>query len=88
MPMREHTNITVTITVEVDGHILTFHETGSADGARYHGADPRDTGYATSDCFETEVRAAVTAGVVKANGRLQQLLHRAYPVAGDSEVPA
>ncbi len=83
MPTLEHLPVKVTLTVEVDGHTLTFEKTGEARGARYYGADPRKHRYASSETLESVIRGAVdtlTAGVAK---RSAAFLHNAYPVCSD-----
>jgi hypothetical protein len=86
MPLYESMSATVTLIVEVDGHWLTFEETANrVAGARYHGADPRKTGYATSDTLESSIRDRVDECIDKAAGRAQESLKRLYPVHTDRE---
>lgn len=80
MPMYESQPVKVTLTIEVDGHVLTFTETPAAKGARYHGADPRDTGYSTSETLESSIRLAVTAGSHDLRKRAIETVARLYPV--------
>ena len=85
MPTLEHLPVKVTLIVEVDGHTLTFEETGKVMGARYHGADPRAAGrgYSTSDTLESGIRGAVDTCAARAIKRAEAFLCNAYPVCGD-----
>jgi hypothetical protein len=78
MPMLEHQSIKVTLTVEVDGHTLTFTETGKAIGARYHGADPRVAGYSSGDSLESKIRTTVEECVTEVGDKAEMFLSRAY----------
>jgi hypothetical protein len=40
MPKMETRPIAITLTVEVDGHTLTFRQSGEANGSFYHGRKP------------------------------------------------
>jgi len=84
MPTLEHLPVTVNLTVEVDGHTLSFEERGKVMGARYHGADPRETGYASSDTLESSIRGTVDTCVAGAIKRAEAFLRNAYPVCGDN----
>lgn len=78
MPMHESLPVKVTLTVEVDGHVLTFDQTGKATGARYHGeAPPQHYADAT---IEGNVRAAVDTCAVTALRQANELIRRMYPV--------
>lgn len=79
-PPYESQPVKVTLTVEVDGHVLKFEETGNATGTRYHGADLRDTSYSTSDTLESGIRNTVEECVTEVGDRAEQFLARAYPV--------
>ena len=83
--MLEHLPVKVTLIVEVDGHTLTFEETGKVMGARYHGADPRAAGrgYSTSDTLESGIRGAVGTLIAGVAERSETFLCNAYPVCGD-----
>jgi len=78
MPMFESHPIKVTLTVEVDGHTLTFTETGKAIGARYHGADPRIAGYLLVDSLESKIRTTVEECVTEVSDKAEMFLSRAY----------
>lgn len=80
MPMNEHLPVKVVLIVEVDGHVLTFEESGRVVGARYHGTDPRTKGFATSDTLESGVRGTVDTCTARAVKRAVQFVARAYPV--------
>ncbi len=84
MAFYENLPVKVTLTVEIDGHTLTFDGSGDARGARYHGTDPRENGYVASDTLESSIRAAVVAGSARAADAASELVARMYPVV-DSE---
>ena len=83
MPMSESLTLTVTLTVEVDGHRLTFQErTGSgtrAVGARYDGADPSYT----IETLEGAIRRVAAEFTAEVDAQARASLGRLYPVAGD-----
>ena len=81
MPLYEHLPVKVTVVIEIDGHTLNFEEVGEAKGARYHGADPRDNGYSSSDTLESSIRALVAANIARAAERANQFIAGVYPVA-------
>lgn len=83
MPLYEHKTVKVTLIVEVDGHTLTFEETGNAKGSRYNGADPRETGYSTDDTLEKSVRGTVDSYASNAARRANTFLARAYPISDE-----
>lgn len=86
MPMRECLPVTVTLLVEVDGHRLTFEETGDATGPRWHGEDPHVSAYSTKpgDTLEANIRGTVDTCTARAARRAETFLRRAYPVHGDT----
>jgi hypothetical protein len=81
MPMYEFTDMTVTLTVAVDGHLFEFERDRlSVRGARYHGADPgqpRDGG------FEGSLREQAEVGMHDVTSRMAEFLARAYPLHND-----
>jgi hypothetical protein len=81
MPMIENTPVTVTLTVEVDGHRLTFEAHGKARGPRYHGTDPDP--YAAESTLEDSVRRAVSDAHIDVTARAQESIRRLYPVHTD-----
>lgn len=81
MPLRESVPVTVTLIVEVDGHRLTFEETGRASGARYHGA--ATTREYLNEVLEQNVRGTVDTCAARVQKRAEQLVARMYPVAAD-----
>lgn len=84
MPLHEHMPIKVTLTVQVDGHYLTFEETSKAAGARYHALDPRKSGgYTSDDCLESKIRDATHECMVRVGAKATEFLTRAYPLFGD-----
>ena len=83
MPLLENLPVRVTLTVNLDGHTLTFEETGKVAGARYHGADPREHGYSTSDTLESGIRGTVDTCAARAIKRAEAFLCNAYPVCGN-----
>lgn len=85
MPLYEYLPVKVMLTVEADGHKLTFEETDKATGTRWHGGDPRETGYASSDTLENNVRRTVDACVDRTIQRSAMLTRRAYPTCHDEE---
>ena len=84
MPLLEHLPVKVTLTVEVDGHTLTFEETGEVDGGRYNGADPRQRGYWISDTLELGIRDTVHTLTARVAKRSEAFLRNAYPACGDN----
>jgi hypothetical protein len=88
VPMYENLPVKVTLTVEVDGHVLTFDGSGEVRGARYHGADPRENGYATSETLESGIRGAVDTGAARAVKAANEMVARMYPVAESREAMA
>lgn len=86
MPMHESLTAKVSLIVEIDGHRLVFEEDiRRIAGVRYHGADPRQTGYSTSDTLESESRRLVHNATQKAAARSTEFLRRAYPIHTDRE---
>ena len=83
MPLHEYRPVKITLTVEVDGHTLTFEEMGKVAGARYNGVDPREYGYSTSDTLESGIRGTVDTCIAAASKRSEAFLRNAYPVCGD-----
>ena len=79
MPTLEFLPVKVTLTVEVDGHTLTFENMGKVNGARYYGADPRKHGYSTSDTLEGGIRTAVDTCAAEVVKRSEVFLRAAYP---------
>jgi hypothetical protein len=81
MPLFEHLPITVTVTVEVDGHKLTFAKDGKAIGSRYHGrSSPYD-----GETLEDNIREVVGALLVCAANTTNRFLSNAYPVVADQD---
>ena len=85
MPTLEHLPVKVTLTVEVDGHTLTFEEIGKVMGARYYGADPREHGYYLSEALESGIQGTVDTLIVRAAKRSAVFLRNAYPVHDDNQ---
>lgn len=86
MPLHESLTAKVTLTIEIDGHRLTFEEDiRRIAGARYRGADPRQTGYSTSDTLESEIRRLIHNATQLAAARSAEFLQRAYPIHTDRE---
>jgi len=83
MPALEHLTVKVTLTVEVDGHTLTFAETEGAKGPRCHGFDPPHS-YSTSDTLEGDIRGTVDDCADQVARRAGVFLRAAYPVCGDN----
>ena len=84
MPLIESMPLTMTLVLEVDGHRLEFTErVRSLQGARYHGADPREQGYSTDNSLETRIRASTDALTAVLVERARITVQRLYPVAGD-----
>lgn len=79
MPFYDRLQTKVTLIVEVDGHVLTFEETGKATGARYHGEPPPSSH--ASEVLEANIRGAVDTCIARAAKRSDTFLSRAYPVA-------
>ena len=86
MPVYEHHKVDVEVTVRVDDHTLRFVENGQAAGARYHGRDPREHGFATSETLESRYQQAVGEALAVATGRAMQTMRRLYPMTGAAEV--
>ena len=83
MPIHESQPVKVTLTVEVDGHVLTFAETGKATGGRYHGAAPTADGYSTDHTLESSIQSTVDECATNAGYRARLFLARAYPMVGN-----
>ncbi|WP_041760120.1 hypothetical protein [Pseudonocardia dioxanivorans] len=73
--------MTVTLTVEVDGHRMTFEAHGKAMGPRYHGTDPDP--YAVDSTLEDSVRRTVSHAHIDVTARAQESIRRLYPVHTD-----
>lgn len=84
MPTHESHTVTVTTTVEVDGHVLTFTEERKASGARYDGNADTNS-YGRGSVLEWSVRNAVAAGLTRANERAVVAIGRLWPVHPDVE---
>jgi hypothetical protein len=81
MPLHESLPINVTLTVEVDRHILRFDRAGKATGSRYHGeAAPQE--YRNS-VLEANVRHEVAKLLDQLVDESGELLRRLYPVDAD-----
>lgn len=79
MSYYESLPVKVTLTIEVDGHVFTFDETGKATGARYGGETPPH-GYGDS-VLEANVRGTVDTCTARAAKRAELLFTRVYPTA-------
>lgn len=82
MPAHEYTDAKVTLTVEVDGHTLTFTETRKVRGARYHG-QPLGPFGAPTTCFEHNVRVETARATSDAMKQAGELVRRMYPLVTD-----
>ena len=78
MPIYESMPVTVRLITEVDGHVLTFEETGKATGGRYHGADPAP--YTAAETLESRVRGTADTNIARATAKAMRALSRLYPV--------
>jgi hypothetical protein len=82
VPPVEHLPVAVRVTVEVDGHKLTFTKSGTAMGARYYGH--------SSDCdgatLEDNLRGVIDALLVYTANMANRTLRGVYPVAADRGV--
>lgn len=86
MPMYEHLPVEVTVMVRVDGHTLTFSETGKAKGGRYHGEDPAPD-RTVGETLEAAIRGTVDALIDDAGRAAGIFLAHAYPVVSDPRRP-
>lgn len=88
MSMWEQLPVKVTVTVEVDDHVLTFARRGRAAGSRFHGQNPRALRYASEpeDTLEAGIRRVVADLTGGAWSQAQVFLRRAYPVHTDDDV--
>lgn len=85
MPLHESLSAKVTLTIEVDGHRLTFEEdVRRITGARYHGARPQFDA-ATAEILESEIRRQIGLAIAQTEERARELLRRIYPVYADRE---
>lgn len=82
MPIHERKPVKVTMTVEIEGHRLTFDHTVVAAGGRYDGEDYRAHGYEFRDTFEGNVREAFARASSNCSQDAARVLHRMYPVHG------
>jgi hypothetical protein len=85
MPVYENLPIKVTLTVEIDGHVLKFEESETAKGARYGGKSPRDTGYASDHTLESSIRDIVVDSAATVGIRATQFINHAYPVCNRAQ---
>jgi hypothetical protein len=84
MPMIESTEMVVRLEVEVDGHVLRYvTKPRRLQGARYHGADPREHGYSTDNSLEAKVRSTLADLVGQVSADAGRDTARLYPKAGD-----
>jgi len=79
MPALEALPVTVQITVQVDGHTLTFEETGKATGARYHGTEPPRN--FSNSVLELNVQGTVDTCIARATKHALAFVANAYPTA-------
>lgn len=77
MPTMETKPITVTLTIEVDGHTLTFSAVGEAKGAFYHGEKPA---YRWNEVMEEQIRGVADTLIARAAKDATRFLTNAYPV--------
>lgn len=81
MPERESLPVRIRLVIEVDGHTLTYEETGKATGGRYHGG-PVSRGF-DSSVLEREVRGTADTCIARATKRATETLRRLYPLQHD-----
>ncbi len=88
MSMWEQMPVKVTVTVELDDHVLRFVQRGNATGPRLHGQNPRALSRTTDpgDTLESGIRRVVATLAGGAWSQAQLFLRRAYPVHADNEL--
>jgi hypothetical protein len=69
--------VTVTLTVQVDGHELVFTESGKASGAFYHGEKPP---HDYNEIMEKAIRGTVDTLTERVSRKSAGFIARAYPV--------
>jgi hypothetical protein len=84
MPNSESVPIKVTLTVEVDGHVLRFEKESRAWGPRLHGKDPLSRGYPKGGSLEDAICITADACFHEVEGQAERLLSQMYPVSEES----
>ena len=80
--MVEHLTVKVTLTVEVDGHTLTFEETEEVEGPHLGGLRP-PLGYSDGDTLESNIRGTIDTCGDEAAKRSVAFLSGDYPVSDE-----
>lgn len=85
MPTNESVPLKVTLTVEVDGHVLRFVEEGRAWGTRFYGKDPEKFGYGKGSSLEDAICITADTCFTEATRRAEHMLSQMYPVLAEPD---
>jgi hypothetical protein len=84
-PSNESVPLKVTLTIEVDGHVLHFADSGRAWGPRLYGEDPEQQGLPRGCSLEDSICITADTCLTEVSRRAENLLSQMYPVTNPDD---